>query len=40
MGYACLEEWYFTKVVQELSEGKVQLDLRLYHKIYYQHLGI
>ncbi|GFR64277.1 beta-1,3-galactosyl-O-glycosyl-glycoprotein beta-1,6-N-acetylglucosaminyltransferase [Elysia marginata] len=40
VGYACLEEWYFRKVVEELKTGRVQLDLRLYHKLYYQYLGI
>ncbi|RUS78733.1 hypothetical protein EGW08_013520 [Elysia chlorotica] len=40
IGYACLEEWYFHKAIQELKEGRVQLDLRPYHAMYYQHLGI
>ncbi|GFN75407.1 beta-1,3-galactosyl-o-glycosyl-glycoprotein beta-1,6-n-acetylglucosaminyltransferase [Plakobranchus ocellatus] len=40
VGYACMEEWYFTKVVRELETGRVQIDLRPYHKLYYQYLGL
>lgn len=40
VGYACMEEWYFNKVVRELQTGRVQLDLRVYHNLYNMHLGI
>ena len=40
LGYDCLEEWYFNKIIKELQTGRVQLDLRPYYIINYKHLGL